>query len=114
MSRNICLLILIINCIISAYSQILLKKAARREYSSFVFQYLNMYVISSYLFFFLVIIINVFLLRYLPISIVNPIAEVLPIIFSFISGIIFFEEKLSKVKILGITVIIAGLFIILV
>lgn len=73
-----------------------------------------MYVISSYLLFFLVIIINVFLLRYLPISIVNPIAEVLPIILSFVSGIIFFEEKLSKVKILGITVIIAGLFIILV
>lgn len=114
MSRNICLLILIFNCIISAYSQILLKKAARREYSTFVFQYLNMYVISSYLLFFLVIIINVFLLRYLPISIVNPIAEVLPIILSFVSGIIFFEEKLSKVKILGITVIIAGLFIILV
>ena len=51
--RILYILILIINCFASAISQILLKKAAQKNYDSFINQYLNIYVVFGYSLFFI-------------------------------------------------------------
>lgn len=107
--RIIYFLILIFTCIISSISQVILKKAAQKNYSNFIRQYLNIYVISAYILFFLVIIMNTYILKVLPLSVMNPIAETLPYILSIILGHIFFNEKINKKTICGIIFIIMGI-----
>lgn len=113
-NRILYILILVINCFASAISQVLLKKAAQKNYDLFIKQYLNTYVVFGYLIFFIVVIVNIFLLKVLPLVILNPIGEALPIILSFISGKIFFAEKFTLKKILGMIFILFGIVFIII
>ena len=114
MNNNFLLiLILIANCFLSAFSQVLLKKASLKDYSSFIRSYLNVLVICGYGLFFLVLCVNVFLLRVLPLSVVNPIAEALPIVLSILAGRVLFGERITKRQIYGELLIVIGIVIIL-
>ena len=106
-------LILIMNCFISAFSQVLLKKASLRDYKSFIRQYFNLYVLFGYGLFFLVLFVNVILLRKLPLTVVSPVGESLSIVLSFLSGWFIFKEKLSTRKVIGAVVILFGMCVIL-
>lgn len=108
------ILVLIANCFLSAFSQTLLKKASLKDYSSFIRSYLNVLVICGYGLFFLVLYVNVFLLRVLPLSVVNPIAETLPIVLSFFAGRLFFKEKITAWKIIGMILVLSGILIIII
>lgn len=112
--RILYILILIINCFASAISQILLKKAAQKNYDSFINQYLNIYVVFGYSIFFIVVVVNIYLLKVLPLIILNPIGEALPIILSFISGKVFFAEKFTLKKILGMIFVLLGIVFIII
>ena len=112
--KFIYILVLIANCFISAFSQVLLKKASLKNYESFLRQYLNPFVILGYGLFFIVLFINVFLLKKLPLPVVSPIGEALRIVLSFVTGQLIFNEKLSSRKITGVIVILCGLCLILV
>lgn len=101
---------LILSCFISAFSQFLLKKASQEKYSTFFAQYINFKVIVSYTLFFFVVFLNSYLLRYLPLVILNPVAEVLPFILSIFSGYFFFGEEITIKKIIGAIFIILGIF----
>lgn len=107
-SHFLLVVILICNCFISAFSQILLKKASMKGYDSFFRQYFNIYVISGYGLFFLVLCVNIFLLKYLPMTIVNPIGETIPIVLSFLSGHFLFSERITRRKLIGIVLILCG------
>lgn len=109
-----CILILVLNCCISSFSQILLKKSSLRSYDSVIKEYLNPYVIIGYGLFFVVLLVNVLLLKYLPIAIVNPVGETLPIVLAFFSGMLFFNEEFTFQKVLGIIIIISGIIVILI
>lgn len=111
--RVLYILVLIINCFISAFSQVLLKKASLKDYGSFLKQYLNAYVILGYGLFFVVLFLNVYLLRKLPLAVVSPVGESLPIVLSFVSGRLIFNEKFSARKINGTVVILLGMCVIL-
>lgn len=113
-NKWIFILFLIANCFLSAFSQVLLKKAALKTESSLVRQYLNLYVMCGYAFFFVVLCVNVFLLKHLPLSVLNPVAEALPIALSFVVGWLFFGENLSKRKICGGVLIVAGIVVVVV
>ena len=110
-SNFIYILILVLMCFVSAFSQVLLKKASLHKYESFLQQYLNPYVICGYLLFFIVIVVNIFLLRHIPITVTSAISESLPLILSFITGKVFFAESFSKQKIIGGILIIAGILV---
>lgn len=111
-SYFIYILLLIANCVISAISQILLKKAALKEYKGFIWQYLNVRVIVAYTLFFGVVVLNTYILKFLPLTVVNPLSESLPYVLSIISGYFFFEEKITWRKIVGALVIVCGIVII--
>lgn len=108
------LLLLLGNCIASAFSQFLLKRASEKQYDSFVSQYLNVQVIFAYSLFFAVVIVNTYLLRFLPLVIVNPVAESVPVVLSVISGKLFFKENISAVKFVGIFIVLCGVVLMVV
>ncbi|MBR5964582.1 MAG: EamA family transporter [Treponema sp.] len=106
--------VLVFNCFLCAFSQVLLKKAAQKEWGSFIRQYLNAYVVLGYSLFFVVLAVNVWILRYVPVNIANPVCESLPLVISFFTGMFFFGEKLTKFKVLGALAIVAGILVVIV
>lgn len=103
-------IILITSITIASFSQILLKKAADKQYSSPLRQYLNFYVISGYCLTF----ISVFLttMAYKGLEYKNgPLIESLGFILVIILSRIFFKEKITNRKLLGMTIIIIGIII---
>lgn len=113
-NKYLYILILVLICFISAFSQVLLKKASLQKYESFWQQYLNPYVICGYALFFLVILVNIYILRHISITVTSAISESLPLVLSFVTGRIFFAEPLTKKKIIGMIFIISGILIIVI
>ena len=83
--------------------------SASKEHSSFWRQYLNVRVIIAYMMYILVVVLNIFLLRYIPLVVAMPINGTLPFILSIFFGRIFFHEKITARKIVGSLLIIAGI-----
>lgn len=102
---------MILNAFLSAISQTLLKKSANINYNKFILQYLNVYVILGYMIFFIVLFINIYVIKKLNLSIVSVFSESLPYILSIISGYIFFKEKITKNKIVGALIIVIGIIL---
>lgn len=112
-NRFVCVFLLISACLVSAMAQVLLKQAAQKKYDSFIKQYLNIKVAAAYSLFFLVIAVNTYILRFIPMSVLGPVAETLPYMFSFALGRFFFNEKITARKLCGGLVIAAGIIVIL-
>ena len=74
------ILILIFSVFISAFSQVLLKKSALKTYSSFLREYLNIYVVPAYAIYFLAVFLDLIALKKVPVSFV-PVAEASSYIF---------------------------------
>lgn len=106
--------LLLVICIVSALSQVLLKKAAKKEHATFISQYLNFEVIFAYFLFFVVVIVNSLLLRYIPYSVASVFSESMPCVLAIISGVFFFHEKISRHKLLGILMIMIGIIFIVI
>lgn len=102
--------ILFASVIISAYSQILLKKSALKEHKSFIFEYLNPFVIISYLIFFCAIFLDMIGLKKVPVSYI-PIIESSSYIFVIVFSKIFLKEQFSKRKIIAMFFILIGIAI---
>jgi len=96
--------------IIAAFSQILLKKGASKEYPNFIKQYLNVWVISGYALMFTALFLTIIAYRYLEYRIV-PLIESLGFIFVMILSRIFFKEQITVRKACGVCVIVAGVVI---
>ncbi|MBQ6461356.1 EamA family transporter [Candidatus Saccharibacteria bacterium] len=97
--------------IISAFSQVLLKKSANdTKAENFWKQYFNLKVISAYAIFFLATFMSVYAYKVIPVTL-GAILGALEYGLVAILSYIFFKEKLSTKQILGITLIIAGIII---
>ncbi|WP_036977713.1 EamA family transporter [Pseudobutyrivibrio sp. MD2005] len=103
-------LIMLTGTFIASVSQIVLKKAAEKEYPSKIAEYLNPMVMGAYVFFFGASLCSMLGYRAVPLSI-GPILEATGYIWVAILGKIFLGEKISKKKGLGLVVIIAGIII---
>ena len=104
----ICLLL--VSVFISSVSQILLKKAADRTYENHLREYLNPLVIFSYGMFFCSVILTMLAPKKVPLS-KQPILESTGYIFVAVMGYIFLKERLSKRKLAGIALILAGIIV---
>ena len=95
---------------IASFSQILLKKAATIQYENKIREYLNMYVILGY---FLMIVSTLLVVySYKGIEYKNgAVIESLGYIVVMILSYLFFNEKISKEKAIGIGLILLGVFI---
>lgn len=102
--------VLIIAVLASSLAQILLKKAASVPRKNIKAEYLNWQVFVSYLIFGLAAAVGMYVLRYLPISLV-PILESAAYVFVAILSWIILKEKLKMLQIFGIILIITGIVV---
>ena len=103
-------LILLAGTFISAVAQILLKKSAGKEYESRIKEYLNPYVIISYAIFFAATFCTIIAYKEIPLSL-GPILGASEYIFVAVLSKIILKEKISRQKVLGLAVIIAGIIV---
>ncbi len=96
--------------VISAMSQILLKKSADRKYKNIILEYLNPSVIISYVIFFGCVLIDTYSLKGITMA-SNSILDSLSYILIPLFGFLFLNEKLNGLQIFGILVIFAGFVI---
>ena len=114
MSKITFIILLFVNAFLSSISQVLLKKAALQKHDSIISQYLNVYVIAGYGLFFLVLSLNVFVMKYLNMSIVSIFSEAMPLIMTMFLGALLFNERINKYKIISIIMILIGIVLIIV
>lgn len=107
---NIYLTILILSVVVASFAQILLKKSATKTYSSPIREYLNVYVICGYGMMFLSMFMTI--MAYGGMEFTNvPVIESLGYVVVMLLGYFFFKEKITRRKLLGMLVIMAGIFV---
>ncbi len=108
--RILFMLIFVFGTFISSVSQIILKKSANIEYPSKIREYLNPRVILAYAIFFGATLCTILVYKKIPLSL-GPILESSGYIFVAVLSYLFLKEKISKKKLLGLSVIIIGILI---
>ena len=103
-------MLIVLSSLISAFSQIMLKKAAQKEYSSKLKEYLNPLVICAYGIFVLCTLLTMYALKVVPLS-MSPILEASGYIFISVLSYIFFHETLTKKQLCGMMLVLAGIVI---
>lgn len=102
--------ILLFGVFLSAISQVMLKKAALKEYDSALKEYLNPLVIIAYGIFVGTTFLSIFAYRGIPLS-MGPILEATSYIYVTFFGVKIFKEKVNKKRIIALVLIIAGIVI---
>ena len=102
--------ILMIGVLISSVSQVMLKKAAMKTYSSPIREYLNPLVVFAYVLFLGTTVLSVLSYRGIPLS-MGPILEATSYLYVTIFGAVIFKEKMNRKKIFALLLIIAGILI---
>ncbi|MCL2014844.1 MAG: DMT family transporter [Defluviitaleaceae bacterium] len=95
---------------IATCSQMLLKHAAKKTHKNFIAEYLNRWVIGAYSLFGLATLLSMYVLRHIPLSLA-PILESTAYIFVAVLGWVILKERLNKRQILGMVLIVAGIFV---
>lgn len=102
--------ILLVGVFISSISQVMLKKAAMRQYDSKIKEYLNPLVITAYILFFGTTFLSVLSYRGIPLS-MGPVLEATSYVYVTIFGVKIFKEKINKWKLLALVMILSGIVI---
>lgn len=97
--------------LISAFSQILLKISARTTYRSWIYEYLNVRVITAYAIFFAATLITVYCYKVIPLS-VGAMLEASGYVFVTVLGRLILKEKVSMQKIGGMALVVTGVIIV--
>ena len=105
------ILVFLMASLISAFSQILLKIAATKQYRSWIYEYLNPKVIVAYGIFFLATLITVYCYKVIPLSL-GAMLEASGYVFVTVLGYFILKEKVSRQKILGMALVILGVVIV--
>lgn len=101
-------LILILSLLIASISQVLLKKSAQKTYSSVIREYLNPYVICGYGMMFVSMFLTIIAysgMEFTNVQIVEATGYIMVMIFSYL----FFHEKITLRKVLGMICIFVGI-----
>ena len=102
--------IYVFSVFISSVSQIILKKSADKKYDSKIKEYLNPLVIIAYGIFFLATLVTIYAYKGIPLSL-GPILETTGYLWVSLLGYFILKEKISRRKILGLVVVIVGIFV---
>ena len=92
---------------VGAVSQVLLKKASLKTYSSPLMEYLNPQVIFAYLLFFGTTLISVTAYKVIPLSL-GAVLETTSYLYITFFSVVIFKEKLNSKKLLALLLIILG------
>lgn len=107
---NIFFFLMLLAELIAASSHMFLKKSASQEHGSVIKEYLNPWVIFGYGLLFLSMIITIFCydgLGYMGVVVMEPINYIIVMVMARI----FFKEKFTKRKMIGVTCIVLGIMI---
>ncbi len=110
MEINIYFLLYVCSVTLAAVSQILLKKSALKQHDGIVKEYINPYVIGGYALTGISMILTIFAFRGLEYK-NGPVIESFGYVLVMIFGIFVFKEKLTKKKVIGSVLIMAGIFV---
>ncbi len=95
---------------VASFSQILLKKSAMKTYDSSIREYLNVWVIGGYFLLFCSMLISLW--AYGGVDYKNgPVIESLGNVLVPLLSFVFFREKLTKRKIMGVLCIMIGIMV---
>ena len=103
-------LIMVCGALISAVSQIMLKKSAQRQYENKLMEYLNPLVIIAYILFFGTTLISMYALKVVPLS-MAPILEASGYIFVAVLSYIVLREKMTRRQLIGMALILCGIVV---
>ena len=101
-------MILVVGTFVSSVSQVMLKKAAMKEYASVIREYLNPLVIFAYVLFVLSTFASVLAYKGIPLS-MGPVLEGSAYIFVTFFGVTVFKEKLNTKKVIALLLILGGI-----
>ena len=104
------MLLAVFSVFVASVSQTLLKWESGREHKSLVREYLNPGVIGGYGLLALSMLLTMFAYKKLPLS-MSPAFESFSYIFVTIFGVTIFHERVTKKKLLALTVILAGIMV---
>jgi len=96
--------------LISAVSQVMLKKSAEKTYESRLQEYLNPLVAGAYLIFVLATFCSIYAYKGIPLSL-GPVLETTSYVYVTWFGVRLFGEKLTKRRVLSLILIIAGIVV---
>lgn len=102
--------VLLVGVFLSAVSQVMLKKAAMRQYSSRLREYLNPLVIFAYTIFVGTTFLSIYAYKGIPLS-MGPVLEATSYIYVTIFGVAIFKEKLNWRKLAALVLIVAGIVV---
>ena len=102
--------VLLLGTFISAISQVILKKAALKTYPSKIREYLNFPVVFAYSLFLLTTFMCIFAYRVVPLSF-GPVLESTSYLYVTVFGVLFFKERITKKKVVALTMILLGVVI---
>ena len=108
--NNPFILIMAAGAFLTAVSQLLLKESANREHKNFLAEYLNWRVILAYAIFFGVLLSNTYAYTRVDMK-YGSIIDTLAYVFVFLLSVFILHEKISKRKLIGNLLIIAGILI---
>ena len=97
--------------LVSAFSQILLKTAAGKQYSSWIYEYLNVRVVCAYAIFFAATLLTVYCYKVLPLSL-GAMLESSGYVFVTVLGRLILKEHVVKKKMIGMALVILGVIIV--
>ena len=103
-------LLLLFGVFISAISQVLLKKAAMKQYASSLQEYLNPQVIFAYVLFVGTTFLSILAYRGIPLNL-GPVLETTSYIYVTIFGVVIFHEKVTWKKMFALILIILGVLV---
>lgn len=101
---------MIMSALITAFSQVILKKSANKKYKSIVFEYLNPYVLFSYVCYVGVLVLNVFIYTKVDYRFGIVISSMSTILVMILSNIIL-KEAVTRKRIIGNVIIFCGILI---
>lgn len=104
------LIMLAISAFLAAVSQILLKVSAGKKHMNAIMEYVNPWVITGYFLLFATTVINLFAYKKIEYK-YGAIMETLAFVFVIIFSRILFKEKITKKKLLGSVLILAGIIV---
>ena len=103
---------MVFTAFMSAVSQVMLNISAAKEYPNRIKEYLNPLVIGSYSIYGIVLLINVYCMRYIPMKDASAVATS-TYVFSLILSKLILKERISLKKIIGNIAIVVGILIFL-
>ena len=103
-------LILVAGTFISSISQVMLKKSANKKENTGLKEYLNPLVIIAYGLFFISTVLTMYAFKGVPMN-QGPVIESLGYVIVMILGRIFLSEKITRNKLIGICLILAGVLL---